>query len=257
VTGTDGGTAQRDESVLPWVFLPGTLCTGACFTAVRSALAERGIRPEASTFVPGAEADAAADARHLLKAAPDRFVACAFSLGGFVAFQAALAAPGRVAAMILIGVTGREDPVHNAPGRREQLERARRTSAADLVREVLWPNYVAQASLGDRALQDRILAMATDTGPERHARQTDMAIGRPNVLDALPGLRMPVLVISGAQDLATPTERGAEIAARLARGEHVTVPQAGHFVMMERPGATADEIVAWLGASFHENVRIS
>jgi len=249
VTGTDGGTARRDEPVLPWVFLPGTLCTGACFTAVRSALAERGIRPQASTFLPGAEADAAADAQRLLESAPERFVACAFSLGGFVAFQASLAAPERVAAMILIGVTGREDPAHNAPGRREQLERARLTSPADLVRDVLWPNYVAQTSLGDQALQDRILAMATDTGPERHARQTDMAIDRPNVLDALPGLRMPVLVISGAEDLATPPERGAEIAARLARGQHVTVPRAGHFVMMERPGATADEIAAWVGSA--------
>ena len=187
--------------------------------------------------------DAREDALAMLKGTPDRFVVCAFSLGGIVAFQAALAEPKRIAAMVLISVTGRADPVGNAELRRTQVARAREVGPAVMIGEMLWDNYVAAAARSHRALFEIVKAMAEETGVERFAKQAEIAIARPDVRDDLRTLEIPVLVINGAEDRATPSELGREI-AQLCRGRHKILPDAGHFVLMEQSEQTAEAVMS-------------
>ena len=44
---------------------------------------------------------------------------------------------------------------------------------------------------------------------------------------------VPTLILSGAFDPVTPPHWGAEAAARLSRGFHVTIPDAGHWTLAE------------------------
>jgi pimeloyl-ACP methyl ester carboxylesterase len=52
-------------------------------------------------------------------------------------------------------------------------------------------------------------------------------------LAALDGIES--LVLSGAEDLLTPTDHSEAIVRRLPGAEHVVVPDAGHMVMLEHP----------------------
>lgn len=232
-------------SMPPWVMVPGTLCTGDCFGPLLDELGPLGLRPRAATFVPGDLPGSVDTARALLREAPRRFVICGFSLGGIVALQAALAEPSRIAAMILVGTNGRADPPENAARRRAQVETARGAGAAALIRDGLWPSYVAAGAHDDAALRRSIETMAEATSIERFANQTEIAIGRPDALPRLARLDMPVLLLGGAEDRATPPERTAELAAGLPRAHRAIIEGAGHFVLMERPARSARAIADW------------
>lgn len=232
--------------MLPWVLLPGTLCTGACFAPLLAALAERGVDIAPMDFPVGETPDVHAETARLLETGPDRFIACAFSLGGSIALQAALDAPERIAALVLISVNGRADRAENARTRRALVAEAGRIGGDALVRRTLWATYVAETDLGDHVLRDAVGAMAAETSVASFANQAEIAIGRPDMRPSLSGLAMPVLVVSGVEDRVTPVALGAEIAATAARAEHRIIPDAGHFVLMEKPGETAAAIADWI-----------
>jgi pimeloyl-ACP methyl ester carboxylesterase len=61
---------------------------------------------------------------------------------------------------------------------------------------------------------------------------------------ALPTLgRVPVVVITGAQDRLIPAAKAAALAASIPGARLVEVPGAGHAVILEQPGAVTQEIV--------------
>ncbi|MGW0613028.1 alpha/beta fold hydrolase [Streptomyces sp. NPDC002788] len=53
---------------------------------------------------------------------------------------------------------------------------------------------------------------------------------------------LPVLVLTGVQDLVTPSEHSEAIADVLPGAELVLVPDAGHLVMLEHPAAVTDRL---------------
>jgi pimeloyl-ACP methyl ester carboxylesterase len=61
---------------------------------------------------------------------------------------------------------------------------------------------------------------------------------------ALPTLgRVPVVVITGAQDRLIPAAKAAALAAGIPGARLVEVPRAGHAVILEQPEAVTQEIV--------------
>jgi pimeloyl-ACP methyl ester carboxylesterase len=65
------------------------------------------------------------------------------------------------------------------------------------------------------------------------------------VIDALPGINIPALVLVGAQDkdyLAAATY----MAARLRRAAHAVIPDAGHVCNMDQPGLFNQQVLAFL-----------
>jgi pimeloyl-ACP methyl ester carboxylesterase len=62
-------------------------------------------------------------------------------------------------------------------------------------------------------------------------------------LDELPGLKMPTLVVWGANDMVVPSYQARAAASRLGNGRLVLIPNCGHLPQVERP----DRFVAALG----------
>ena len=78
-------------------------------------------------------------------------------------------------------------------------------------------------------------------GPETlhcdfHACDSFDAMGR------LSSVRTPTLVICGSEDRLTPLKYAAFLAAGIDGASLVTVPGAGHMVMLERPAAVSEAI---------------
>lgn len=232
--------------MLPWLLLPGTLCTDAVFAPVLAEPAlvgiARGARPVAGFGAP----DAAGAAARLLAGMRGDFALIAFSLGGFVALEMALAAGPRLRRMVLIGVTGRADLPVNRPVREALLHDSAAAGQGALVRERLWPGYVAAGNRDDTALREAVSRMADDTTAEEFSAQTAIALTRRDLRAAAAGIACPVLILHGAEDAATPPDRGEELAAALPQARRAVIAGAGHFVLMERPAAVAAEIAGWL-----------
>jgi len=67
-----------------------------------------------------------------------------------------------------------------------------------------------------------------------------------NGLAAAARIQCPALVVLGARDIMAPTRNAEQLIAALANVRTVTLPEAGHALMAERPGAVLDALRAFL-----------
>ena len=138
--------------------------------------------------------------------------------------EAAVQAPGRVAALVLVGPT--TDP-----------------------RAATWPALVGRwlrTAAHERPGQIPLLVAAyARTGLLSMARGMDVA--RRHRLDrTLADVDIPVLVVRGPHDAICPADWAAALAAATPRGRAETLPAGAHMVPVTHPGALADRIAAFL-----------
>ena len=69
------------------------------------------------------------------------------------------------------------------------------------------------------------------------------------LLERLPQIAVPTLLMTAAGDKAVPTRVSAEAAARMPRATHLALQHWGHLVHEEAPEAVAPHIVQFL----HDN----
>lgn len=157
------------------------------------------------------------------------------SWGGFVGPRVALRAPDRVAGMVLFNTS------------------AERAKPLNRAKDWLLTKLLASAPM--RHAVDRLIVSAL-LSPETRRRQPELAVelqahlggwnrngvvnavrsvlvDRQAILDALPGIAIPTLVVSGAQDSILPTELSQRIAEKLPNSRQVEVPSAAHLVPLE------------------------
>ena len=172
-----------------------------------------------------------------LDAAPCALVGS--SLGGLVAIEVALRQPEKVRALILAassagarGVpTPRETQERMFGGTAQPLE-----GATAVLQQVLFagdspqqhPEWLERSVAKRRANPAPLIARV---GPLQSALQYDP-------LEQLPSLRMPSLILHGAEDRLTPVENASLLAGRIPGAEVMVLAGAGHAVMIE----AADEV---------------
>jgi 2-succinyl-6-hydroxy-2,4-cyclohexadiene-1-carboxylate synthase len=197
----------------------------------------------------GAEADAprpisfAGCVEHVLAASPEHFALCGYSLGGRVALHMALAAPRRVARLILIGVNaGIEDADERAARRL-----ADRALAVDLERgpyEEFIERWRTQPLFAADPPEVGALARADQRRNRPDALAAAMrglGAGEMQPLwDRLPELAMPVTMLVGERDEKFLT-LGQRMAELLPAGDLVIVP-GGHGLPLENPAAIVEAL---------------
>jgi pimeloyl-ACP methyl ester carboxylesterase len=67
-----------------------------------------------------------------------------------------------------------------------------------------------------------------------------------DVMGRLEKIRVPTLVVCGADDRMTPPRYSEHLASSIKRAELVIVPDAGHMVMLERPKAVASVLASFI-----------
>ncbi|SNS99461.1 Pimeloyl-ACP methyl ester carboxylesterase [Asanoa hainanensis] len=138
----------------------------------------------------------------------DRVVLVGHSLGGLVALLTTLAAPDRVAALVLeecppptpLGIPVPTDLPESAP-------------------------------FYDREIRPSVLAALNAPDPAWW--------------DGLAGINVPVLVVAGGPDSFLPQDRMAEMAEQIPAGEFTTIP-VGHVVHPNAPNSFADAVETFL-----------
>ncbi len=179
----------------------------------------------------------------VLERSPERFVLVGYSMGGRIALHVALAAPERIARLVLISTTaGIEDPAERASRR----ERDRRLA-----------EKIDSGSIEDFSERWRAQPMfAADPPSVDRLARADQARNRPDgVAAALRGigtgemaplwerlgeLRMPVTIVVGARD-AKFHVLGRRMAELLADATLVMAP-GGHVLPLENPSAVVEAL---------------
>ena len=172
----------------------------------------------------------------------DRLIVVGCSVGGSCALEVAVAAPDRVAALVLIGTKAahRPDPALHASA----LETLREKGLEEAW-NVFW------APLFSRSAESQVI----NDGRRIMLRQSplDVARGitafhsRPSRGQFLPTFPRPVIVVTGADDVAPGLEVSKAQANLAQRGRLHIVPGCGHYVPLERPehlNSILEEVIA-------------
>ena len=220
-------------SPIATVFIPALLCDEALYADVIASLGER-IDARVMSAPQPSLADSAAD---ILASAPAEFVLAGTSYGGRLALEVALAAPGRVRALWLMGC----DPGAAAPGGPDLAAGLR--STPDAVIDLLAGLVVRQEAVGPART---FKAMARRIGAAAGAAQARAIGERADIGPRLGELTMPALVLWGEDDTLVPVAVGRELASRLPRATFHTLPDCGHLPTLEQPAQSAARFGAFL-----------
>jgi 3-oxoadipate enol-lactonase len=159
------------------------------------------------------------------------------SWGGIVAPRVALRAPERVKGMVLFNTTA-EPPTSLTRANSMLLTKLLAVSVIDgLVDRML---LSLQLSAGTRRRRPQIGAnLATQFRSwDRRAfinAVRSVLVDRDGVLDALPGVNAPALIVSGEEDTILPSTFSRRIAEKMPNARHVEAPGAAHLVPLEAP----------------------
>jgi 2-succinyl-6-hydroxy-2,4-cyclohexadiene-1-carboxylate synthase len=231
------------------VLLHGFTHTGASWAPVLAELGERyrGIVPDlrghgaASNREPVTLEAVLGDLDAL---APDRFALVGYSMGGRLALHVALAYPGRVERLVLIGAS---------PGIGDQAGREARSRADEELAEEL--EHLSIEEFADRWEAIPVLAgqpaevLATVRADRLRSSPAGLAralrgLGTgvlPSLWDRLSELEMPVTLIVGERDRKF-QEIAEQMGRELPHAEVVVVAGAGHAVHLEAPRRVAEVI---------------
>lgn len=170
----------------------------------------------------------------------ERAVVGGLSMGGVIALTFYFACPDRVRALILAD-TG---PGFRDPARREAWARSR-----EEVSRLLEEQGVAAFARSRHAALDYYTApevmLQHDPIGLAHANRRVVVVPDSRLLDRLPEVRVPTLVIVGADDTEF-LAAAAVMARKIPDAEHVVIPRAGHGVNVDQPQAFNQAILDFL-----------
>ncbi|MGB0095971.1 MAG: alpha/beta fold hydrolase [Solirubrobacteraceae bacterium] len=215
--------------------------------------------PEFGEAIPGRELDPWSDVLQTMDALGiDRAALVGNSFGGAVALGVAVAAPERVAALVLVSAPppGLEPSSELQAAWKAEESALQRGDIDAAVRAVVdaWTLADAPAPLRDRVtkMQRRAFELQAATRPLSEAQdpvEADPA--------ALGELEVPALVAAGEHDM--PDFRlGAEaLAHQLPQARHVVIAKAGHLAPLEQPARFRDLLLGFLhkSAAFEDTTR--
>ena len=180
------------------------------------------------------------------------------SFGGLVALRLALSEPERVSALVLVDAAGLGRAVNpvftsvNVPGLAEAAMPFWRTRAGAYQRA--WARtallFASPARVPREWIAEQCRLARSPGYLEAHVSvlrgQVSLGGQREVLVDRLPFLEMPTLVVWGERDRVFPKSQAEEAAARLGEGSLSLIPGCGHLPHVECP----DRFAAALGRFF-------
>lgn len=165
----------------------------------------------------------------------DRVTLIGHSLGGAIVQLLALEAPPWLDRIILVG-TG-----------------ARLRVAPDILHALQGPagpvaNLISNWAFGPSASAPLVDAVRLELlrTPVAVTRGDYKACDRFDILSRVADIHLPALVISGNSDRLTPPKYGDYLTAKITGARHVIIPDAGHMMALEFPGAFVAHVVSFM-----------
>lgn len=190
----------------------------------------------------------AEDVREQLDAAgAERVVLGGLSMGGYVAMAFLRRHADRVAGLVLADTKASADP-EPARANRERIartvlaERSPRVLLEDVLPGLLGPTTRAERPEVER----RVRALVERADPAGVAWAQRAMAARPDATDVLRRVRVPALVVVGAEDALSPVADAAAMAAALPAASLTVLPGAGHLTALEDPPAFVEAVRRFL-----------
>lgn len=158
------------------------------------------------------------------------------SMAGYASLAFARAYPGRLAGLAMVASQAEADSPEKRQARYITAEEVGRKGVRRVAKSML-PKLTPRKELAADLLE--IMLKTPKTGVVGALKGMGE---RPDALEWLAEIEVPVVVIAGEQDVIIPMERARTMAQILRRGWLVEIPEAAHMPMLEAPQAVADAI---------------
>lgn len=189
----------------------------------------------------------ASDLERLLKAlGVERAVLVGSSAGGGLAVDYALAHPDGVDGLVLVGpwVAGFKPSLGFTF---RNLKLLALFKAGNIEQAAKDPYILTKGADAERA---RVVAWlrANPGNVTAGAAERFMILAKPRLGE----IKVPTLILVGEADIRDVREQASEIETLIPGAQREVVPAAGHFLYVERPGAFADRVAAFVDALSRE-----
>lgn len=231
-------------SPVPLVLLPGLLCDAALWSAQTRYFADK-----RAVIIPDLSGhDTIADlATHVLATTPPRFALAGLSMGGYVAQEIMRRQPERVDRLALLDTSALADTPQAIRRRRGLVAQSRvgtfRGVTPRLLKDLVHPRHQTGA------VAEIVMAMAVRIGRDAFARQQNAIIKRIDGRPWLGDIRVPTLILFGADDRITPIAIAEELHSLIPGSVLRIIPDTGHLPPLESPDAVNAALEEWLAGS--------
>lgn len=179
-------------------------------------------------------------------------VLCGLSMGGMTSMRAALIAPERVKAMILMDTSA--DP--EIPLRRVEyagmLELLLRFGHIDMLYGVVSKIMLSRTTIRERPQMARdLFPVFKQHDPHQLQHAVRAVIHRHDIISRIPEIHIPSLILVGEEDTATPPFRSERIHKALPKATLTKIPAAGHLSALEQPTIVTGHILQFLKGLEH------
>ena len=157
---------------------------------------------------------------------------CGLSIGGMIGMWLAANVPERIDRLVLMSTAAH---MPNASAYAERAVAVRAQGSLERIADAVLERWLTPGFAAERPdVRVGLRAILTATDPEAYASCCE-AIAALDLRDQLGAITAPTLVISGADDVATPVELQETIASRIPSARHEVVSPAAHLVALEQP----------------------
>ncbi len=176
---------------------------------------------------------------------PRRFALVGHGLGGDVAIDILRRLPEAVTMIALLSTDPLPEPSAIAAGRETRLVTARAGRLAEAL-----ANDTPVAALADTEWRDDVQALVQDMGLglglDTYVRQTRALQRRPDQQRTLRKVRVPALILAGAEDSLLPPRRQDFLAGLMPFGRLQVIEAAGHLPQLEQPETVTEALRTFL-----------
>ncbi len=172
----------------------------------------------------------------------DKAVVGGVSMGGYASFAFARRHPLRLRGLVLADTKPEADSEEAKKGRREMAAVARAQGSAEIAARMV-PKLLGQTTLRESPeVVERVRSMILKANPESIARLLDSLAQREDSKGLLVEIRVPALVMAGAEDVIIPAAGVKVWAEQIPSVSFVRIPESGHLPNLETPALFNSEV---------------
>src|ERR687885_808240 len=165
-----------------------------------------------------------------------RVVLGGLSMGGYVAFACLRLFPERISALLLANTRPEPDTEDAKEARRETARRVAE-EGVEVLPKLQMERLLAPSTLeNNKDLVELVRGMILESSPDGVVAALGAMRERPDSTDLLGKIKVPTLVIGGAEDALSTPEIMGKMAEKIPDSRHLTLPEAGHLSNLEAPG---------------------
>jgi 3-oxoadipate enol-lactonase len=173
-------------------------------------------------------------------------VLAGFSMGGYVAWQFIRKHADRLRGLIQCDTRAAADTEEAKAGRLKMAENVAEWGSAR-VAEMMGPKLLAPRTFEQNvAVVAAVRQVVERTSPAAIAAAQRGMADRPDMTSLLPAIKVPTLVVVGAEDAISPPQEMKAMAAAIPNAEFSEIPDAGHMTTMENPTAVTEVFTRFL-----------